>query len=81
VSDLPETLFTRAADGTIHHYFVGDTDALAHEIVEFVVGTRSGAEGDAVTATVAFPQHRGIDGHQARVGPREWSRRTDQHER
>jgi class 3 adenylate cyclase len=66
--------------GEDHLYFVGDTDALVDEIEEFVVGTRSGAEGDAVTATVVFTDIVASTEHQARVGPREWSRLTDQHE-
>ena len=66
--------------GEDHLYFVGDTDALVDEIEEFVVGTRSGAEGDAITATVVFTDIVASTEHQARVGPREWSRLTDQHE-
>jgi class 3 adenylate cyclase len=66
--------------GDDHLFFVGDTDALVDEIEEFVVGTRSGAEGDAVTATVVFTDIVASTEHQARVGPREWSRLTDQHE-
>jgi pimeloyl-ACP methyl ester carboxylesterase len=66
--------------GEDHLYFVGDIDALVDEIEEFVVGTRSGAEGDAITATVVFTDIVASTEHQARVGPREWSRLTDQHE-
>jgi class 3 adenylate cyclase len=66
--------------GEDHLFFVGDTDALVDEIEEFVVGTRSGAEGDAVTTTVVFTDIVASTEHQARVGPREWSRLTDQHE-
>jgi class 3 adenylate cyclase/pimeloyl-ACP methyl ester carboxylesterase len=66
--------------GEDHMFFVGDTDALVDEIEEFVVGTRSGAEGEAVTATVVFTDIVASTEHQARVGPREWSRLTDQHE-
>jgi class 3 adenylate cyclase len=66
--------------GEDHIFFVGDTDALVDEIEEFVVGTRSGAEADALTATVVFTDIVASTEHQARVGPREWSRLTDQHE-
>jgi class 3 adenylate cyclase/pimeloyl-ACP methyl ester carboxylesterase len=69
-----------ALPGEDHLFFVGDTDALVDEIEEFVVGTRSGAEGDTVTATVVFTDIVASTEHQARVGPREWSRLTDQHE-
>jgi class 3 adenylate cyclase len=66
--------------GEDHLFFVGDTDALVDEIEEFLVGTRSGAEGDAVTATVVFTDIVASTEHQTRVGPRQWSRLTDQHE-
>jgi pimeloyl-ACP methyl ester carboxylesterase len=66
--------------GEDHLFFVGDTDALVDEVEEFVVGTRSGGEGDAVTATVVFTDIVASTEHQARVGPRQWSRLTDQHE-
>jgi class 3 adenylate cyclase len=66
--------------GEDHLFFVGDTDALVDEIEEFLVGTRSGAEGDALTATVVFTDIVASTEHQARVGPRQWSRLTDQHE-
>jgi class 3 adenylate cyclase len=66
--------------GEDHLFFVGDTDTLVDEIEEFLVGTRSGAEGDAVTATVVFTDIVASTEHQARVGPRQWSRLTDEHE-
>jgi class 3 adenylate cyclase len=66
--------------GEDHLFFVGDTDALLDEIEEFLVGTRSGGDGDAVTATVVFTDIVASTEHQARVGPRQWSRLTDQHE-
>jgi class 3 adenylate cyclase len=66
--------------GEDHLYFVGDADALVDEIEEFIVGTRSGGEGDTITATVVFTDIVASTEHQARVGPREWSRLTDQHE-
>jgi class 3 adenylate cyclase/pimeloyl-ACP methyl ester carboxylesterase len=66
--------------GEDHAFFVGDTDALVDEIEEFLVGTRSGALGEAVTTTVVFTDIVASTEHQARVGPREWSRLTDQHE-
>jgi class 3 adenylate cyclase/pimeloyl-ACP methyl ester carboxylesterase len=66
--------------GDDHVFFVGDTDALIDEIEEFVVGTRSGAESQAVTTTVVFTDIVASTEHQARVGSRQWSRLTDQHE-
>jgi class 3 adenylate cyclase len=66
--------------GDDHLFFVGDTDALADEIEEFLTGARSGAEGDVLTMTVLFTDIVSSTEHQARVGPREWSRLTDHHD-
>jgi class 3 adenylate cyclase len=66
--------------GDDHLSFVGDTDGLVDEIEEFLTGTRSGAEGDVLTMTVLFTDIVSSTEHQARVGPREWSRLTDHHE-
>jgi class 3 adenylate cyclase/pimeloyl-ACP methyl ester carboxylesterase len=61
-------------------FFVGDTDALVDEIEEFLTGARSGGEGEAVLAAVLFTDIVASTEHQARVGPREWSRLTDRHD-
>jgi class 3 adenylate cyclase len=66
--------------GDAHVLFVGDTDALVDEIEEFLTGARSEAEGDVVTMTVLFTDIVASTEHQARVGPREWSRLTDRHD-
>jgi class 3 adenylate cyclase len=66
--------------GDDHLFFVGDTDALVDEIEEFLTGARSGAEGDVLTMTVLFTDIVASTEHQARVGPREWSRLTDRHD-
>jgi class 3 adenylate cyclase/pimeloyl-ACP methyl ester carboxylesterase len=66
--------------GDDHVFFVGDTDALVDEIEEFLTGARSGAEGDVLTMTVLFTDIVESTEHQARVGPREWSRLTDHHD-
>jgi class 3 adenylate cyclase len=66
--------------GDDHLFFVGDTDALADEIEEFLTGARSGAAGDVVMAAVLFTDIVASTQHQARVGPREWSRLTDHHD-
>jgi class 3 adenylate cyclase len=50
------------------------------EIEEFLTGARSGAEGDTVLAAVLFTDIVASTEHQARVGPREWSRLTDRHD-
>jgi class 3 adenylate cyclase len=66
--------------GDDHLAYVGDTDALADEIEEFLTGARSGAEGDVVLAAVLFTDIVASTGHQARLGPREWSRLKDHHD-
>jgi class 3 adenylate cyclase len=66
--------------GEDHLYFVGDTDAVVDEIEEFLTGARSGGEGDVTTRTVLFTDIVASTQHQARVGPREWSRLIDQHD-
>jgi hypothetical protein len=66
--------------GDDHVFFVGDTDGLMDEIEEFLTGARSGAEGDLLTMTVLFTDIVGSTEHQARVGPREWSRLSDRHD-
>jgi class 3 adenylate cyclase len=66
--------------GHDHLFFVGDTDALVDEIEEFLTGTRSGAEGEVIMAAVLFTDIVASTEHQARVGPREWSRLTDHHD-
>jgi class 3 adenylate cyclase len=66
--------------GDDHLFYVGDTDALVDEIEEFLTGARSGTEGDVLTMTVLFTDIASSTEHQARVGPREWSRLTDHHD-
>jgi class 3 adenylate cyclase len=66
--------------GADHLFFSGDTDALVDEIEEFLTGGRSGSEGDVRTMTVLFTDIVASTEHQARVGAREWSRLTDQHD-
>jgi class 3 adenylate cyclase len=66
--------------GDEHPFFMGDTDAVVDEIEEFLTGARSGGEGDVQTMTVLFTDIVASTEHQARVGPREWSRLTDHHD-
>jgi class 3 adenylate cyclase len=76
---IPDAKFV-AVPGDDHLFFVGDTDGLVDEIEDFLTGSRSGAEGDVLTMTVLFTDIVASTEHQARVGPREWSRLTDRHE-
>jgi class 3 adenylate cyclase len=66
--------------GDDHLVYVGDTDAVVDEIEEFLTGARSGAESDVLTMTVLFTDIVASTEHQSCVGPREWSRLTDQHD-
>jgi class 3 adenylate cyclase len=75
---IPDAKFV-ALPGADHLFYTGDTDAVADEIEEFLTGTRSGTEGDVLTMTVLFTDIVASTEHQARVGPREWSRLTDRH--
>ena len=66
--------------GDDHLFYVGDIDAMADEIEEFLTGARSGAEGEVILAAVLFTDIVASTEHQARVGPREWSRLSDRHD-
>jgi pimeloyl-ACP methyl ester carboxylesterase len=66
--------------GDEHLFFVGDTDALIDEIEDFLTGTRGSAEGEVKLAAVLFTDIVASTERQVRVGPREWSRLTDQHD-
>jgi class 3 adenylate cyclase len=66
--------------GDDHMFFVGDTDAQVDEIEEFLTGARGGAEGEVMLAAVLFTDIVASTEHQARVGPRKWSRLVDRHD-
>jgi class 3 adenylate cyclase len=76
---IPDANFV-VLPGDDHAFFLGDTDAWVDEIEEFLTGARSGAEGETVLAVVLFTDIVASTEHQARVGPREWSRLTDRHD-
>jgi len=69
-----------ALSGDEFPYFMGDVDALADEIEEFLTGGRAGAAGDVVTATVLFTDIVGSTEQQARLGQRQWSQLADRHD-
>jgi class 3 adenylate cyclase len=77
--NIPNARFV-VLGGNAHLFFVGDTDALADEIEEFLTGARSGTEGDVRTMTVLFTDIVASTEHQVRVGPRDWSRLADHHD-
>jgi class 3 adenylate cyclase len=66
--------------GDEHFLWFGDTDTVVDEIEEFLTGVRRGADAEIVMAAVLFTDIVGSTEQQARVGRREWSRLTDQHE-
>jgi class 3 adenylate cyclase len=66
--------------GDDHLLYVGDTDALADEVEEFLTGARSGSEGEVVLAALLFTDIVASTEHQARVGARDWSRLADHHD-
>jgi class 3 adenylate cyclase len=76
---IPKAKFV-VLPGDDHLFFVGDTDAVVDEIEEFLTGVRSGAEGEVILAAVLFTDIVASTEHQAQVGPREWSRLTDNHD-
>jgi class 3 adenylate cyclase len=76
---IPNANFVVLA-GDEHLSFVGDTDAVADEIEEFLTGARSGAAGVIRMAAVLFTDIVASTEYQARVGRREWSRLTDHHD-
>jgi class 3 adenylate cyclase len=59
---------------------VGDTDALIDEIEGFLTGSHSGADANIVSTTVLFTDIVGSTEQQARLGSRDWSRLSDEHE-
>ena len=66
--------------GADHALYSGDVDAVVDEIEDFLTGARSGAEGEVKLAALLFTDIVGSTEYQARVGPRRWSRLTDQHD-
>jgi class 3 adenylate cyclase len=61
-------------------YFVGDVDALADEIEEFLTGVQPAPEGDIVTVTILFTDIVSSTEHAARIGHRKWRRLVEEHD-
>jgi class 3 adenylate cyclase/pimeloyl-ACP methyl ester carboxylesterase len=76
---IPSAKFV-VLQGDDHQYFLGDVDGLADEIEEFLTGSRGAGYGDIALAAVLFTDIVSSTEHQARLGPREWSRLTDHHD-
>jgi class 3 adenylate cyclase len=66
--------------GGDHLFFVGDTDALADEIEEFLTGRHQAPEGDVVLSTVLFTDIVDSTPQAARLGHRAWSQLSGDHD-
>ncbi len=65
--------------GDDHVHSVGDCDAIADEIEEFLTGVRRGPEPDRVLATVMFTDIVGATERAARLGDHQWRDLLEQH--
>jgi pimeloyl-ACP methyl ester carboxylesterase len=65
--------------GDNHIVFLGDTDALADEVEEFLTGARRAPETDRVLATVLFTDIVGSTERAAALGDRRWRELLEQH--
>jgi class 3 adenylate cyclase len=66
--------------GADHVPFLGDSEAIAAEIEEFVTGTRSAPVSDRVLATVLFTDMVVSTEHLTRLGDRAWRQQLDRHD-
>jgi class 3 adenylate cyclase len=60
--------------------YVGDYEAVAREVEEFVTGSRSSSPVDRALATVMFTDLVGSTQHLSRIGDRAWRHRLDAHD-
>jgi class 3 adenylate cyclase len=65
--------------GEDHVPWIGDSDAIADEIAEFVTGARPPADVDRVLATVLITDIVGSTHQAARLGDRAWRERLAEH--
>ena len=65
--------------GADHSPYVGDSDAIAAEIEEFLTGARHGPEPDRVLATVLFTDIVGSSDRAAALGDRRWRDTLEQY--
>jgi class 3 adenylate cyclase/pimeloyl-ACP methyl ester carboxylesterase len=66
--------------GDDHIFYVGDGDAVLDEIEEFLTGRRQAPEGDIALATMLFTDIVDSTARATRLGPRAWSKLTDDHD-
>ena len=76
---LPNAKFV-ALKGDQYALLTGSIDDFVDEIEEFLTVVANGGSGDLVTMTVLFTDIVASTEYQAKVGQREWSRLTDQHD-
>ena len=65
--------------GSDHIVFLGDTDALADEVEEFLTGARRAPDTDRVLATVLFTDIVGSTEKAAALGDRRWRELLEDH--
>jgi len=66
--------------GEDNFLFAGDSDALLDEVEEHLTGTRTGADGDVVVATVLFTDIVNSTQQEAALGHRPWSKLSAEHD-
>ena len=79
-SQIPGARFVELS-GDAHLPWVGDQDAVADEIEEFLTGVRRGPEPDRVLATVVFTDVVGSTERVAALGDRRWRELLEEHNR
>ena len=60
--------------------YMGNIDALADEVEEFLTGSHQGPEGDVVTATIMFTDIVASTQQAAKLGHRKWTATADEHD-
>lgn len=66
--------------GDDHLFFVGDVDALADEIEEFLTGGHQAPEGNVITSTILFTDIVASTEQSAQLGHRRWGALTSEHD-
>lgn len=69
---IPEARYVELP-GEDHLFYVGDVDALADEIEDFLTGARQGPEGDVATKSILFTDIVSSTEQAASLGHRKWT--------
>nr|WP_281497109.1 adenylate/guanylate cyclase domain-containing protein [Ornithinimicrobium sp. F0845] len=75
---LPDARYVEVPGDELAAFF-GDTDTLMDEVEEFVAGTRTGADGDRMVATLLMTDVVGSTARAAALGDRRWRELLDWH--